>query len=199
MTKSSIAEFGVVISPRITSVERWSRPRRAPAGARRRRPRRRAPPSSSCCDRGLVGVAPLGLRDRPLVPVELEPAQRVEDLLDVLGRRALAVGVLDAQDELAALAAREEPVVQCRPRAADVQHARRRRRETYPHRPFDANWRPRLDGRRPRGGARARRRARLRGDPGLQPVAAHVAADALEAGRRRRVPRADEERARSSR
>ena len=30
-----------------------------------------------------------------------EPAQRLEDLLDVLGRRALAVGVLDAQHELA--------------------------------------------------------------------------------------------------
>ena len=85
-------------------------------------------------DRLLVAVAALPLRDRPLVPVELEPAQRVEDLLHVLGRRALAVGVLDAQHELAARAAREEPVVQCRPRAADVQHACWRRRETYPHR-----------------------------------------------------------------
>ena len=37
-------------------------------------------------DRGRVGVGPAGLRDRSLVPVELEPAQGVEDLLDVLGR-----------------------------------------------------------------------------------------------------------------
>ena len=32
---------------------------------------------------------PLGLADRPLVPVELEPAQGVEDLLDVAGGGAL--------------------------------------------------------------------------------------------------------------
>src|SRR5439155_26102295 len=65
----------------------------------------------------------LALRVRPLVPVELEPAQRVEDLLDVLGCRALAVGVLDPQHELALLPPREEPVVQRRARAADVQLA----------------------------------------------------------------------------
>ena len=52
------------------------------------------------------------LRDRALVPVELEPAQRVEDLLDVLGRRALAVGVLDAQDQRPARA--RGPSASCR-------------------------------------------------------------------------------------
>src|SRR5215204_4656705 len=51
---------------------------------------------------------------------------------------------------------------------------------------------PRIDGRRPRGGARARRRARLRGDAGVQPVAPDVEADALEARRRGRVPIPDE-------
>ena len=49
-----------------------------------------------------VALGALGLQDRALVPVELQPAQRVEDLLDVLRRRALAVGVLDPQHELAA-------------------------------------------------------------------------------------------------
>src|SRR3954462_9283062 len=39
-----------------------------------------------------------------------------------------------------------------------------------------------------REGARARRRVRLRVAADLQPVAAHVAADAVEAGRHRRVP-----------
>ena len=37
-------------------------------------------------DRQAVVIAPLELRDRPLVPVELEPAQGVEDELDILGR-----------------------------------------------------------------------------------------------------------------
>src|SRR5215213_10928969 len=54
----------------------------------------------------------------------------------------------------------------------------------------DASWSSRIDGRRPRAGARACRRARLRGDAGVQPVAAHVAPDALEARRRGAVPRA---------
>ena len=76
-----------------------------------------------------MAVGALVLAQRPLVPVELEPAQRVEDLLDVLGRRALAVGVLDPQDERPARAAREQPVVERRPRAADVQGTRRRGRE----------------------------------------------------------------------
>ena len=35
----------------------------------------------------------------PFVPVEAEPAQAVEDALDHFGRRALDVGVFDAQDE----------------------------------------------------------------------------------------------------
>src|SRR5439155_12108427 len=77
----------------------------------------------------------LALRVRPLVPVELEPAQRVEDLLDVLGCRALAVGVLDPQHELALLPPREEPVVQRRARATDVQLACWRGREADFHAP----------------------------------------------------------------
>ena len=76
------------------------------------------------------------------VPVDAEPAQRLEDLLDVLGRGALAVGVLDPQDELAARAAGEEPVVQCRPRAADVQRAGRRRSEADAHAGMHAQNRP---------------------------------------------------------
>src|SRR4051812_17768404 len=52
----------------------------------------------------------------------------------------------------------------------------------------DASWSPRIDGRRPRGGARAGGRARMRGDAGVQPVAPDVAADEVEARRRVRVP-----------
>ena len=49
--------------------------------------------------------------------------------LDHLVRRALGVGVLDAQHEHAAVAAREQPVEERRARAADVQVAGGRRRE----------------------------------------------------------------------
>src|SRR5215213_5472940 len=56
----------------------------------------------------------------------------------------------------------------------------------------DASWSTRVYGRRPRAGARARRRAWLRGDAGVQPVPTHVASHALEAERRGRVPRTSE-------
>src|SRR5439155_20040303 len=81
----------------------------------------------------LVAVDPLGLREGALVPVELEPAQRVVDLVDVLRSRALAVRVLDTQHERAARMPRDEPVVQCRPRSADVQRAGRRGGEPDSH------------------------------------------------------------------
>ena len=69
---------------------------------------------------GRVRAADLG----PFVPVDAQPAEAVEDRrqrrLDV----ALLVGVVDAQDELAAVPAREQPVEQRRAHAADVQEAR---------------------------------------------------------------------------
>ena len=70
-----------------------------------------------------MALSALGLRDRPLVPVELEPAQRIEDLLDVLRGRALAVRVLDPQHERPARSAGHEPVVECGAGASDVQGA----------------------------------------------------------------------------
>jgi hypothetical protein len=80
-----------------------------------------------------VPLGTLELAHRALVPVELEPAQGVEDLRDVLGSRALAVGVLDPQDQLpTGLVAGHQPVVQCRPRATDVERSRRRRGEADP-------------------------------------------------------------------
>src|SRR5207245_7778957 len=69
-------------------------------------------------------VGPVRSADvRPFVPVEPEPAQPVEDAFDHLRRRAFDVGVFDAKDEHAAVAAREEPVEERRSRAADVQVA----------------------------------------------------------------------------
>ena len=66
------------------------------------------------------------LADRLAVPVEAEPRQPVEDRVDRGLGRALAVGVLDAQQELAAGVAGVEPVEQRGARAADVQEAGRR-------------------------------------------------------------------------
>src|SRR3982750_4494240 len=68
-----------------------------------------------------VRAADLG----PLVPVEAEPAEAVEDGLQRLGDVALLVGVVDAQDELAAVLAGEQPVEKGRADAADVQVAGR--------------------------------------------------------------------------
>ena len=65
-----------------------------------------------------------------LVPVEAEPAEAVQDRLQRLGHVALLVGVVDAQDELAAVLAGEQPVEQGRADAADVQIAGRAGGET---------------------------------------------------------------------
>src|SRR5438093_2619014 len=86
---------------------------------------------------GVLAIArePLGLtvarRRRPFVPVEPEPPEGVDDGDDVLVGRPRAVRVLDAQDEGAVVVAREEPVEERGARAADVEMARRARREPY--------------------------------------------------------------------
>ena len=77
---------------------------------------------------GAIDVGALGLpiagRGRPLVPVEPEPPHRLDDLADVLLGGARAVGVLDPEDEDAAVAAGERPVEERGPGAADVEVAR---------------------------------------------------------------------------
>ena len=80
--------------------------------------------------RRVVALAPLALPQGALVPVDAEPAQPVEQGLLELARRALAVGVLDAQDHPAAVTAGEGPVEQRRARGAHVQEPRGARRET---------------------------------------------------------------------
>ena len=80
---------------------------------------------------GAVALEPLRLEVRavravdlrPLVPVEAEPAQAVENSLDHVVRRAFDVGVFDAQHEDAAQLAREQPVEERGARAADVEVA----------------------------------------------------------------------------
>src|SRR4051794_1443904 len=70
---------------------------------------------------------------RALVPVEPEPAQRVVDLLLAVGAEACAVGVLDPQDERAALLPDEREVEQRHVRRADVRITGRRGGDPKPH------------------------------------------------------------------
>ena len=76
-----------------------------------------------------MALGALELADRLAVPIEPEPFEPVENRLDRRLRRPFAVGVLDAQQELAAEALGVEPVEQRRARAADMQEAGRRGRE----------------------------------------------------------------------
>ncbi len=88
-------------------------------------------------DRCLVKVVALGLvvgpgvaaHLRSLVPVDAEPAEAAQDRLQRLVDVALPVGVVDPQDEAAAVAAGVEPVEQRRAHAADVQETGGARRE----------------------------------------------------------------------
>src|SRR5439155_7634835 len=68
-----------------------------------------------------------------LVPVDPQPAQPLEDRPDALLGRSLLIGVLDPQDEGAAVAPGEQPVEQGGPRPPDVQEAGRARGEAHPH------------------------------------------------------------------
>ena len=64
-----------------------------------------------------------------LVPAEIEPAQAVENGIERGFGVALHVGIVDAQDHSAAVAAGEEPIENEGARAPDVQKARGRGRE----------------------------------------------------------------------
>ncbi len=89
----------------------------------------------------LIEVQPLGLPVRPvpaadvrpLIPLEAQPAQIADNRRLRLARRALDVGVLDAQDDGAAGTAREQPVEQRRPRVADVELTGGARCKTQSH------------------------------------------------------------------
>ncbi|MCY1514001.1 hypothetical protein D9M68_485270 [compost metagenome] len=67
---------------------------------------------------------------RALVPLDAEPAQGVEDLLFGFAGRTQLVGILDAQDELAAVLPCEAQVEQSDIGGADVRIAGGRRRDT---------------------------------------------------------------------
>ena len=80
-------------------------------------------------DGGPIAVQPLRLvvrgerpaHVRPLVPVDSQPAQPVEDRLQRLLDVPLLIGVVDPQDELPAVLPGQQPIEQRGPHAADVQ------------------------------------------------------------------------------
>ena len=82
---------------------------------------------------GLAVRADAVLRVGPLVPVQPQPAQVVENARLGLARRALGVGVLDAKDERPVVAVGQQPVEERRPRVADVQLTGRRGSEADSH------------------------------------------------------------------
>jgi hypothetical protein len=57
----------------------------------------------------------------PLVPVQPQPSQRLEDVRLELGSRSLLIGVVDAEDELTVVAPGEEPVEEGGPGVAHMQ------------------------------------------------------------------------------
>ena len=69
----------------------------------------------------LVAVEALGLIKRTFVVIESRPFEAIQDLLDGLRRRALQIGILDPQDELAGMTPGVQPAKQCGPQATDVQ------------------------------------------------------------------------------
>src|SRR5690606_20417661 len=70
-----------------------------------------------------ITIEALRLIDRRLVRVDAEPRKAFENRVDRGLRRALAVGVLDAQEVGAAVVASIEPGVERRADAADVEVA----------------------------------------------------------------------------
>src|SRR5919201_1263864 len=70
---------------------------------------------------------------RAFVPVKPEPAQILEDAGLRFTSRSLDIGILDAQDECAVLAARQQPVEKRGARVAHVQLAGGAWRESDSH------------------------------------------------------------------
>ncbi len=79
-----------------------------------------------------LDVGPEGAADvRALVPIEPQPLEGIVQVLDVFIGVARPIGVLEPQDEGAAVRPREEVVNQGRPNAAYMLKARRRGRIAY--------------------------------------------------------------------
>ena len=83
-------------------------------------------PCRSLCRYDAAAAADVGT----FVPIESEPSQRIDDHAFRRARAARNVGVFDAENELAALTAREDLIDQRDIGGADMRIARRRRRHS---------------------------------------------------------------------
>src|SRR5688572_4052083 len=79
----------------------------------------------------------------PLVPVEAQPVETIQNPRDHVGRGPLDAGVFDAEHERAAVAARVKPVEKGGAGAADVRISGRRGSKTNPRRHAPLSRRPR--------------------------------------------------------
>ncbi len=70
-----------------------------------------------------ITIDAVGLVDRAFVVVQAQPVHRLQNRVDGGLGAALAIGVLDAQDEVAATVPRLQPAIQRSARTADVQIA----------------------------------------------------------------------------
>src|SRR6202034_4329179 len=82
------------------------------------------------CNDGAIALVALRLKIRSLVRSQIKPAHSIQNHTNSVLRGPLAVGVLDAQDELAAVMTCIQPGEQRSTYTADVQHAGRARGKT---------------------------------------------------------------------
>ena len=102
MTTSSSLSFGYSIRPRTTSSQAVTpssgmRKRIAPSSSYA------LPSATSCVGDASAVVHPVELEGERAVPVDPEPVERLLDLVDRLDNLAARIGVLDPEQEFAAL------------------------------------------------------------------------------------------------
>ena len=87
---------------------------------------------------GPMPIDSIALEYRTLIPVETQPAKSSQDGLGMLRLRAVAVRVLDTEDEHASVVASEQPIEERGAGTAHVKISRGRGSEPYSYRHVDA-------------------------------------------------------------
>ncbi len=83
---------------------------------------------------GPMPIDSIALEYGTLIPVEAQPAKSSQDCLGMLRPRAVAVSVLDAEDEDPSVVSGEEPIEERGASTADVKISRRGGSESYSYR-----------------------------------------------------------------
>lgn len=74
-----------------------------------------------------------------LIKLDAEPFERLDDIVFCPRHKPVAVGVLDAKNEIAAVLACKQIIVECRADTANMQWTRWARGKTYPYFSFRHN------------------------------------------------------------